>query len=363
MAWVGPSPARRHRAGETVSRTAKGLDRPVVAVLDTGTGTHPWLGDDVVVRNPTVLGVPIGPYPAAHPSAGDSEVGGMAGNPLTGGLDPASGHGTFIAGLVHQGCPDAVILSARLYGGEGAIPEWDLLSALRRLLIFHVLGLHGRTGYHPVDVLNLSLGYYHERPEDAAFDQPFARSLAALARHGVVVVVSAGNDGDPRPLYPAAFAPLLDLTATPPAPLHPAALSAAELPVLTVGALNPDGTTALFSNDGPWVTCLRPGAAVVSTLPTTLDGSVAATRDLAGRRSGERRATMDPDGFGGGFGVWSGTSFATPVLAGELAAALLARREQVPPPAPGGSWADAVAARCTLGWQAVAATTGLAPGS
>ena len=40
-------------------------------------------------------------------------------------------------------------------------------------------------------------------------------------------------------------------------------------------------------------------------------------------RSGERRSALDPDDFSSGFGVWSGTSFAAPVLAGELAAALV----------------------------------------
>ena len=39
--------------------------------------------------------------------------------------------------------------------------------------------------------------------------------------------------------------------------------------------------------------------------------------------SGEFRSTIDPDDFWGGFGVWSGTSFAAPVLAGQLAQAML----------------------------------------
>jgi hypothetical protein len=34
------------------------------------------------------------------------------------------------------------------------------------------------------------------------------------------------------------------------------------------------------------------------------------------------RATIDPDDFHSGFGVWSGTSFAAPVLAGQIAAQL-----------------------------------------
>jgi subtilisin family serine protease len=34
------------------------------------------------------------------------------------------------------------------------------------------------------------------------------------------------------------------------------------------------------------------------------------------------RSTIDPDDFSGGFGIWSGTSFAAPILAGEIAQAL-----------------------------------------
>jgi hypothetical protein len=38
---------------------------------------------------------------------------------------------------------------------------------------------------------------------------------------------------------------------------------------------------------------------------------------------GEVRATIDPDDFSSGFGTWSGTSFAAPILAGEIAQALI----------------------------------------
>ena len=84
---------------------------------------------------------------------------------------------------------------------------------------------------------------------------------------------------------------------------------------------HPDGTIALFSNDGPWVKYLRPGASLVSTFPDTYDGSGEPTHRVLNRR-GEVRSSFDPDDFISGFGVWSGTSFAAPVLAGEVAAAL-----------------------------------------
>jgi subtilisin family serine protease len=284
----------------------------------------------------------------------------MAISPLTGGIDPVAGHGTFISGLVHQMCPDAVVLACRLYGGEGFISEWELLRSLRRLLLFHVMGLEGRKGCYPVDVLSLSLGYRHERPEDAAFDTPFRALLDRLRRTGVAVVVSSGNDGDPRPVYPAAFAPYLDRSTTPPRPIPPSTLDPADPPLLSVGALNPDGSTALFSNDGPWVTCRRPGAGLVSTFPTTLEGSRTRSTELAGTDRGERRGTMAPEGFGGGFGVWSGTSFAAPVLAGELAAVLLEQREGGRPAERGADPAT-LHTRCEETWAAITATTGLVP--
>ena len=44
------------------------------------------------------------------------------------------------------------------------------------------------------------------------------------------------------------------------------------MPLVAVGATNPDGSIALFSNAGPWVRTWRPGAGLVSTVPTTFDG-------------------------------------------------------------------------------------------
>jgi subtilisin family serine protease len=284
-------------------------------------------------------------------------VGGVSIYPITGPLDPVAGHGTFMAGLVHQQCPDAVILSPRVYGGAGVVPESDLLRSLRRLLLWHLLGLAGVEGYAPVDVAVLALGYYHERPDDADFDVPLGAVLAALRRWGVLVVTSSGNDGQVRETFPAAFAPRLDRRAEPPRPLDGVTLHDHEPPVIAVGALNPDGTTALFSNDGPWVTCLRPGAALVSTAPVTIDGVVAPSRHMRELFTGRRRATIDPEGFEGGFAVWSGTSFAAPVLAGELAATLLAAG--VPEPRTPAGEGDA--ARCRWLWPAVTEATGLEP--
>ena len=156
------------------------------------------------------------------------------------------------------------------------------------------------------------MGYYHETPKDALFDPTMYEILASLGRNGTVVVASAGNDSTARPSFPAAFAPWSNGYA--PLPLDPHAV-----PIVSVGALNPNRTSvALFSNTGYWVRAYELGAAVVSTIPTGFQGGwqPAARTDAWGHV----RESIDVDDFSGGFAVWSGTSFAAPVLAGKIAA-------------------------------------------
>ncbi|MCW2525053.1 MAG: hypothetical protein JWO63_3388, partial [Frankiales bacterium] len=300
VTWLGPEPTRCPDA----ARTAR---RPVVAILDTGAGRHPWLPDAIVDRNPTVdgallIGMPEGPYSAeSHGSVND---------PLEGVLDSDAGHGTFIAGLIRQTCPDADILAARVMHGDGAVSEHVLLTALNRLVFRQALAVKQGDRAQAVDVLSLSLGYYHELPADQAMDHKLLAPLLELGRLGVVTVAAAGNDSTDRHFYPAGFAP------------HPHSQmpeSLAALPVISVGALNPDERfVALFSNDGNWVLCRRPGAALVSTMPIDMNGSLGPIAEVR-LANGERRATIDPDDYSGGFATWSGTSFAAPVLAGQIA--------------------------------------------
>jgi subtilisin family serine protease len=167
-------------------------------------------------------------------------------------------------------------------------------------------------------VLSLSMGYYHENPGDKLIDPILLGILDALSAEGVVVVASAGNDSTDLPSFPAAFAPWSDGEGRVP-PRRDV------VPVVSVGALNPNHTDALFTNGGPWVSCYAPGASVMSTMPPFEGGRQAVARLAI---DGRVRESIDPDDyrgavgsrFRGGFGLWSGTSFAAPTVAGALAA-------------------------------------------
>jgi subtilisin family serine protease len=157
-----------------------------------------------------------------------------------------------------------------------------------------------KKGLPSVDVLNLSFGFFHETPDDPDTFSEVTRLLDEIRALDCVVVCSAGNEATDRPAFPAALAP------------HDARH-------VSVGALNPAAdSVALFSNIGDWVDVYAPGVSILSTLPVSFQGAVQA--GMRDDRLGLRRETLDVDDFRGGFAVWSGTSFAAPVVAGRIAA-------------------------------------------
>lgn len=304
---------------------------PVVALPDTGIGRHPWFDDHPrVLRDVAYAGQLIG--------GPDADLAGTRPDALTGQVGRDVGHGTFVAGLVRQGCPEASLLTVPVLTGTGVAEEADILDALTALLLRHVEGQQaadpaGRD--QVIDVLSLSIGYYPESVADVP-TSPLARLLRRFGEEGVLVVAAVGNDATPAPFVPAALAGRTGRDA---------------LPVVGVGALNPDGSTvALFCNAGPHVSTHRPGVAIVSTVPTADAGLQPST--VAGLDDGLRRTTLDPDNYAGGFAIWSGTSFAAPVLAAELAARL-AEADDLEDVS-----AQAMRAR---GWDALRACVGWSP--
>ena len=191
----------------------------------------------------------------------------------------------------------------------GVVAEDYLLSTVAGVVELLRRYRAGEKGGRPIDVLNLSLSYYHETPQDGQFSTVLYMLLTAARALGCTVVCSAGNDAIDRPTFPAA------LWAWDDSPLGLEEDGFARH--LSVGALNPSAhSVALFSNVGPWVRTFALGASVVSASPAFVGGLQPTSRDDL---YGHRRQTVDPDDYRGGFAVWSGTSFAAPLVAGHVA--------------------------------------------
>jgi Subtilase family len=321
-------PARRTNAA-CKSRYGR---RPVIAVLDSGVRAHRWLdvaakGDGYTMPKKGFVSISkkiqaaIGKESQQAAARGDKRRQviedawdkPIADNPLIGELNPALGHCTFIAGIVRQIAPEARVLAVRILHSDDIAYESDIICGLRHLARRVALAEPGDPAAD-VDVVSLSFGYFSESRHDRVMASGLWHAIEVLLSLGVVVVAAAGNYASSRKFYPAAFA------------LEP--VPADQVPVISVGALNPDGTKAMFSNDGPWVTAWAVGAYVVSTYPTDIDGSRAPELRIPVNRKPPGgwppgREALDPDDYSGGFAVWSGTSFSAPYGAALIARSLL----------------------------------------
>jgi hypothetical protein len=232
------------------------------------------------------------------------------------------GHGTFITGLLKAVAPTAVVHVSNVLDHSGAALEDDftdrLFAALDQFQAEH-------TGWP--DIISLSAG----SPvfKDLHGLHTFSRFMEALRDKPTLLVAAAGNNGNSIRFWPAAYA---------------AEPSTADS-VVSVGALREDLTgRTCFSDFGPWVKVFAPGERLVS-------GFSAAARKLQ-----YQHATFDqcqflppadeycctcraphhdgalshqpPLALGEGSVAdftgthdarWSGTSFATPLVAGYVA--------------------------------------------
>ncbi len=316
---VLPRPNRR-------TPTEFGISRfPVVAVLDTGIGDHPWFDSDIVDRGTAAPGDQFlivdsilqgaiysnGVSAAASSNTPTEPIAGYRDQPsirepLIGELDSHFGHGTFIAGIIRQAAPNARVFSIRVMHPDGFAHESDVQLALAYLTNETQRAQAGDPGALAVDVVSLSMGFFPETSFEITVRDNFATALDKVTAAGITVVAAAGNFSSSREFHPAALA------GQPTQSDH--------APIISVGALNPNGTVAHFSDQAPWVLCYAPGVAMVSTFPVTRG---AVNPDESTTVDGLLRQGFDPDDFSSGFSVWSGTSFATPLLAAELANALV----------------------------------------
>jgi subtilisin family serine protease len=229
-----------------------------VAVLDTG----------VDLSHPALAGRLVSGYDFVDLDADPSEVGSTEQN-------LHYGHGTHVAGLIALVAPDAKIMPLRVLDENGGGDIWVLAEALA-YAINPDGDLNTADG---ADVINLSLSSTHETDLLAEIvasvtceydDDPGEDDdcLVSPNQHGAVVVAAAGNSSSSTPEYPAAEN---------------------VIGLLAVSASTSADTLASFSNYGPWVHVAAPGEYILSSVP---DGEYA---------------------------TWSGTSMATPLVAGEAA--------------------------------------------
>lgn len=191
--------------------------------------------------------------------------------------DPVSlvrGHGTFIVGLLRRFAPAVKIIVKRVPEGDG-LTEFEVARELM-----------GAAALEP-NVINVSLG-------TCALDGLPPVAMAAAIDYverqrgdDLVIVAAAGNDGTDQVVYPAAYNG-----------------------VVGVGAVDDQDRRQSYSNFGPWVQACAAGSWVSAYFGEGHPVEI------------EALGTFE------GFARWEGTSFATAVVAAQLANAVAVDRQQ-----------------------------------
>src|SRR5437016_2964377 len=138
------------------------------------------------------------------------------------------GHGTMVMGAIHLVAPNAHLLPLKAFRADGSANLSDILSA-----VYYA-------AQHNANVINMSF--------DTKVDsQEFSNSLAYANQLNIICVSSAGNDGLPETVYPAAYT----------------------TDVMGVASTNDLDQRSSFSNFGPIVWVAAPGEQIISTYPFT----------------------------------------------------------------------------------------------
>lgn len=247
-----------------------------VAVLDTGIdATHPAFAGRLVAG-----------YDFVNMDGDPSEEGNAE-------IHPVYGHGTHVAGLVALAAPDAKIMPIRVLDAEGKGNIWVLAEALA-----YAVDPDGNPSTADgAQVINLSLstrrvtsllaevvnditcsgdddgggggGDDDDDDDGGGNENGNDDDDCQIANgRGAIVVAAAGNSGSSSPEYPAAEG---------------------IAGLLAVAASTTGDTLTTYSNFGSWVQVSAPGDSIISAIP------------------------------GNEYGVWNGTSMATPLVAGQAA--------------------------------------------
>jgi subtilisin family serine protease len=273
-------------------RGVVGSKQIYVAVIDTGIdATHPDLKGNVdtahavdLVRSSSQAG--DGPY------VNKDEIG--HGTHVAGIIGAVGNNSIGIAGVTWavQMIPVKVVKA----GGNLNIDEATAIRAFEYVTKLKQSGIN-------VVAVNASWGSYgiFDNDENLIPDNALLGAIKDAARQGVICIAAAGNNGndnDAKPFYPANFDTTSSGDGTPGLPFDS---------VISVTALNPDGTLWPYSNFGKRSVQLgAPGAAIVSTIP--------ANSQFA--RSGVQTFRSSDGSL---YAVESGTSAAAPHVSGAIA--------------------------------------------
>ena len=105
-------------------------------------------------------------------------------------LDHQAGHGTFIAGIIRQICPDATIHHRGVLSSFGDGDDVSVIRAIER----------ATAEIDRIDIVAMSFG----APSADDRPPPMAYTIQRLLGDSLVIA-SAGNDGSTRPSFPAAL--------------------------------------------------------------------------------------------------------------------------------------------------------------
>jgi subtilisin family serine protease len=201
------------------------------------------------------------------------------------------GHGTFVASLATGSVTngdgiagfggDAKLLVIKAGGIDGSFSDVDEANAIAYAVD------------HGARVINLSVG-------GTETSETERRGVAYAAQHGVLIVAAVGNEyelGNPVE-YPAAL-------------LQPVGSRGVGGVGLSVGATAEDGERAFFSNTGSQLSLVAPGEHVFGAVASTAEPGSYPTVTLPGSTAGL-------------YGFGTGTSFATPEVAGAAALVMAA---------------------------------------